>query len=547
MGRSAISTFDFKNPEYAPIYQERLNRLAWIREDKTGQVLAAMKQYYRTAPGGIAQFINDWGVTVDGKLIAQFNDKGDPLASMVPFLLFPKQVDWVNAVVEQWRKGEPMLTEKTRQMGFSWLAMATSCALCILFDNFPIGVGSRKEDLVDRKGDPKSLFEKARLFMRYLPKEFQAGFVSTHMSMTFNTGSTIMGEVGDNIGRGATTALYITDEEAFLEHPETVEKSLSQTAHCRISISTPNGLGNPFAEKRFGGKIRVFTFHWRDDPRKDQAWYEKQLRELDAIVIAQELDIDYAASVEGVVIPSSWVQAAVDAHITLGVTPTGRRAGSFDVADRGRDKLAFVASYGVLLFYAEDWSSPADGDLFQSTQKVFNLCDELDLTDFNYDADGMGAGIRGDARVINERREANNIRQINVTAFRGSAGVERPEAQDRKGRKNKDFFMNAKAQAWNSLRERFQVTYRAVSAVRNGENPQFDPDTIISIDSRIPVLARLCMEISQPTWDFNTVGKMVVDKVPDETRSPNLGDGVMMRFSNVGRPMRISQGALEAI
>jgi hypothetical protein len=34
-------------------------------------------------------------------------------------------------------------------------------------------------------------------------------------------------------------------------------------------------------------------------------------------VLAQEVDIDYAASVEGVLIPSAWVQAAVDAHIKL--------------------------------------------------------------------------------------------------------------------------------------------------------------------------------------------------------------------------------------
>jgi hypothetical protein len=41
--------------------------------------------------------------------------------------------------------------------------------------------------------------------------------------------------------------------------------------------------------------------------------------------LAQEVDIDYAASVEGVLIPSVWVQAAIDAHLKLNIEPTGDR------------------------------------------------------------------------------------------------------------------------------------------------------------------------------------------------------------------------------
>ncbi|MDP1260138.1 TerL protein, partial [Klebsiella quasipneumoniae] len=87
------------------------------------------------------------------------------------------------------------------------------------------------------------------------------------------------------------------DESAFLERPELVDASLSATTNCRQDISTPNGNANSFAIRRHSGKIKVFTFHWRDDPRKSQDWYEKQVELLDPVTVAQEIDIDYNASV----------------------------------------------------------------------------------------------------------------------------------------------------------------------------------------------------------------------------------------------------------
>jgi hypothetical protein len=39
------------------------------------------------------------------------------------------------------------------------------------------------------------------------------------------------------------------------------------------------------------------------------------------------------------------------------------------------------------------------------------------------------------------------------------------------------------------------------------------------------------MELSQPTYSKNGVGKILINKAPDGTRSPNLADTVMIRFS----------------
>ena len=505
--------------------------------DADPQLLSALKVYYRDH---IADFICDFGVTLN------FKAAGVGKPSYLPFILYPRQRDWVDEVILHWREKRPLLTEKTRQMGFSWLAMATACSICLLYEGVAIGFASRKENLVDGSGDPASLFYKGRAFLENIPRQFRGGWTrknnSSHMRLTFpETDSSIIGEAGDNIGRGANTSIHFVDEAAFIERPQLVEASLSQTTNCRIDISTPNGMANVFAMKRHSGNIDVFTFHWRDDPTKDDAWYEKQVNEQDPVVVAQEIDINYSASVEGVLIPSAWVQAAVDAHAKLGFEPTGARFGALDVADEGKDLNAFCGAHGVVIEAMEEWSGKGS-DIFATVQRAFMLCDDREYSEFLYDADGVGADGKGASRVINETRRGGSARQITAITFRGSGGVERPEAEDVKGRKNQDFFLNLKAQSWWSLRTRFYKTYRAVK-----EGAEFKPDELISIPKDLPHRAKLVAELSQPTYKPNAAGKIVVDKAPEGAKSPNLADAVMMRFSPIRRQMVISQEAVRRI
>lgn len=511
--------FDWRKPDYRAVLEWRLQRLAWIRENL--EKLPALKVFYRDHP---AQFINDWGMTFDPR-----NADLD-LPSAIPFVLFPRQEEWIGWILDRWRAREPGITEKSRDMGVSWLAVGLAATLCLFRPGFVVGFGSRKEDYVDKIGDPKSLFWKARAFIKALPPEFRGGWAADrhapHMRIGFpETGSYMTGEAGDNIGRGDRTSLYFVDESAHLERPESVDASLSQTTNCRQDLSSVKGRANPFAQKRFGGRIKVFTFHWRDDPRKGEEWYAKQQAELSPVVLAQEVDIDYAASVAGVVIPSAWVQAAVGAHRKLGIEPSGAKHGALDVADQGVDKNAFGACHGIVVNHAEAWSGKGD-DIFGTVQKAIDLCDALGLEAFDYDADGLGAGVRGDARVINDQRAEKALRPVRADAFRGSGGVHDPEGQMVPQRQNKDFFANAKAQAWWALRFRFQNTYRAIV-----EGMDVPADDLISLDPDLPELLQLMAELSQPTYSVNGVGKIVIDKQPDNTPSPNLADVVMMLFA----------------
>lgn len=540
--------FDFKAPDYVSVFAERMRRLAWIREDPDTR-LPPLKAWYRDHP---ADFIEDWGVTFDPRNA----DIGLP--STIPFKLFPKQREWVEWVMERWQSREPGITEKSRDCGISWLAVGLSATICLFRDGVSIGFGSRKEEYVDKLGDPKSLFFKLRMFLSGLPPEFLGGWnVKTdapHMRIMFpGTGSNITGEAGDNIGRGDRKTIYFVDESAHLERPLLVDASLSATTNCRIDMSSVNGRGNPFEIKRHGGKIPVFIFDWRDDPRKDQAWYDKKADELDPVTLAQEVDRDYSASAEGVLIPSAWVQAAVDAHLKLGIAPSGARRGALDVADEGKDLNAYSGVDGWLLELIEEWSGKGD-DIYGTVLRAFALTEQLGYPGFKYDADGLGVGVRGDSRIINAGRATEGRPILDVQPFKGSLTGEGmfeadkpvdglPPGSDGKPIKNKDYFANEKAKAWWGLRRRFQATFRAVTA-----SAPYNPDDLISISSKIPMLTKLSGELSQPTYSLNNAGKIMVDKAPEGGKSPNLADSVMIAYSRTARaPMRINPEAVKTI
>jgi phage terminase large subunit len=541
--------FDFKNPDYLQVFDWRLERLQRIRQNPN--LVPDLKNFYRTNP---AQFIIDWGMTYDPRNI----EVGLPTS--LPFLLFPKQEEFVHWLLERWRNREPGLVIKSRELGMSWITVAIGCSLALFNHGFSMGFGSRKEALVDANGDPDSLFEKARIFLRALPREFRGGWSdkknSAHMRLEIpDTDAILKGEAGDNIGRGGRNSLYCRDEAAFIMRSEKVDAALSQTTNCNIEISTPNGMTNTFAQKVHNGKISVFRFHWRDDPRKDEEWYLRKCEQIDdPVIIAQELDLNFNASLEGVVIPSEWVQSAVDAHILLNIKPTGERLLALDVADEGRDKNARAGRHGIVLEYMDSFSGKGS-DILETLEKTFNLCDELDYKKLRYDADGIGAAVRGDARSINKKRRLEECREIMALPFRGSGAVVDPEAEvfpskdatktKGKGPKNEDYFHNAKAQAWFALRRRFQLTHRAVTFARKQDTAAitefFDkhhPDELISISTQAKEYKQLCVELSQPTFKQSETGKLMIEKKPEGTRSPNHADAVMILYAKMQQDYR---------
>jgi hypothetical protein len=514
--------FDWRKPDYSAVIKHRAAFLTRIVVTGSAPSLFG---FYSENP---IQFIIDWGVTFDPRNIA----RGMP--SMIPFVPFPRQIDWCEWVLERWKSGERGLSDKSRGSGVSWLAVSLGCTLSNFRRGFTAGYGSRKKEYVDHSGDPKCLFWKARVFMENVPQIFTYGWDRNKHALDMrilypHTGSAQTGECGDGIGRGDRTSIYFVDEAAFLEHPEDAESSLSDTTDCRIDISTPNGPANAFAERRQALPPRqVFSFHWRDDPRRDEKWYAKKKLELPRTIIAREYDINYAASIDFVVIPAEWIAASVDAHLKLGLSPSGTKRGGLDVADQGIDLNAFVSRHGCVLNYAKAWTGQGS-DIYETVVRAFGICDTTGCTGFAYDADGVGAGVRGDARTINETRRDAGLRTVADEPFQGSGSVYDPDGEMVAERINKEFFLNLKAQCWWNLRILFQNTHRAVV-----EDKPFKEDEIISISSSVEDYTQLIMELSQPIYRLNALGKVQIEKSPEGAKSPNLADATMICFSPIG-------------
>ncbi len=535
-----IVEFDWKDPDYYPVYQARATRLDRLRKDKG--MLEAVRQFYRDSP---IEFIEDWGFTFDPRLVGI-----EGRTARMPFLLFPKQREFLQWMLDRWKEKQDGTAEKSRDMGLSWLTMSLACTLCIFNPGMTVGFGSRKEEYVDKTNFPKSLFFKGRMFMDNLPIEFRAGWRrknDAHMRIVFpDTEATITGEAGDNIGRGDRSSIYVTDEDAYIPNDQSVDASLSQTTNCRIRISSANGTDNSFYQKRqqWVGTDRLFTFHWREDPRKDDEWYADECAELDnPVIIAQELDINYTASVEGILIPNEWVQAAVDAHKKLGFGYDGLRRVSLDVADRGKDKNAACGIHGVIVQHVSQWTGQGS-DIFATVQRAFGLCDDMGAELLRYDADGLGAGVAGDARILNKERLEAGVRSIRIEPFI-SATIFNPDGKvggKSTERTNKDYFANGKAQSGWGLRSRFLKTYRMVKGIQT-----YPFDELISLSSEEigKSLPLVITELSQPTYASNSAGKITIDKTPDDKPSPNMYDSIMMVFAQIKRgAMTISDDVL---
>lgn len=527
---SSTPSIDYQAPDYVSIFEQRHRRLAKLREDK--DLLEALKIYYRTHP---ADFISDWGMTFEPRNI----ERG--LIPVVPFVLWDKQRDYINWLYAKWRGQERGLVEKSRDCGVSWLSVGFAACMWCFEPGYIAGFGSRKEELVDKRGDEKSLFEKAWFFISNLPREFRpTDFVErkhrAHMRiLNPNTGATIVGEAGDNIGRGGRTSIYFVDEAAFVEHQQLVDNALSQNTNCQIDISTPNGNGNPFYKKRLrlDKSDRLFIFDWRDDPRKDDAWYFKQTQELDAHTVAQEIDRDYNASNEDAFIPALWISAAIDAHKKLGFDARGIRTTGFDPADVG-DAKATVSRHGSVVTQA---AQKVQGEIPQAINWAFDIADQHRADALLFDGDGMGAP----SMKVKLQNHAKT--RFKVLAYHGSGAV-RLDGTSKKSKRKKhhddskqpiDQYLNFRAQSYSWVRERFEKTYDAVSRAAQGFVVHIDPEELISIDSECEELVNLQAELSRPQRQWTNNGLIKVESKADmkkrEVDSPNLADALVIAFS----------------
>jgi phage terminase large subunit len=146
----------------------------------------------------VVLWVNDWCWTYDPR-------QPQP---MLPFNTFDRQNDYLRWREDRIAARERGIAEKSRDMGVTWLNVASQVHQWLFVPGHKGTFGSRKQDLVDQLGQPDSIFEKARIILRNLPAwQMPTGFDwKKHDNfmrlMNPETDAALTGEAGKNMGRG---------------------------------------------------------------------------------------------------------------------------------------------------------------------------------------------------------------------------------------------------------------------------------------------------------------------------------------------------------
>jgi phage terminase large subunit len=235
------------------------------------------------------------------------------------------------------------------------------------------------------------------------------------------------------------------------------------------------------------------------------------------VTVAQELDINYTASVEGVYIPSQWVTACIDAHLRIeGMTADFLPSwAGLDVATEGSNKTVLIVRAGGVVLSIQEWQGT---DTTQTSFRVHDYMVTEGIELLTFDADGVGAGVAGTLASIADK-------PYWVEVFHGAGSPNEHLYWEGEKKTSKQKFANKRAEAWGLVRERIKKTYEVVSGIK--EHPA---DELISI----PNDGELITQLSQPVVKYNASGKILLESKQDLRKrglsSPDKADALALAF-----------------
>lgn len=490
---------------------------------------------------GICYWFDHYCWTYDPRLIGQKDASGQAMSPYTRFQLWPKQREFIHWLHERVQANEEWLTEKSRDVGVSYLCCGYALNRWLFSPGFKTTFGSRKAEYVDKSGQPDSLFEKIRIMARRLPEwmlpdGFSWGNHSLFMRlMNPATGAIISGEGGDDMGRGGRSSLYIVDEGAFVPNAENIEKALSGNTDCVGWVSSVNGMGNLFARKRHSilKPRQIFRLHWRDDPRKTEEWaVAKEATLSDPTAWASEYEIDYSASLEGVCIPAKWVEAAKRiATLLPKIMETNQQAVCGLDVGAGKAKSVFIARAGPVVHPPK---ARGDPDTIGTANWALDLAAECNAKRLNFDSVGVGVGVTSAVKHGPDRKL--KVRPVNT----GNSPSERRKWED--GRTSDEMFGNLKAELWWLARVAFQRTFQHVLWLEGKTEEQGAKEhalsDLLAMPSGDPESEALSSQLSLVRYFKNERGKIVIEKKVELQRrgvkSPDHADAFVLTFDDRG-------------
>lgn len=191
---------------------------------------------------------------------------------ILPFITWDWQDKAVDELYGYMKDGGKVRIKKSREVGGTWMVLGCGLALW-LFTPMNTGlITSRKEELVDKKGNPVTLFWKLDFMLDRLPEWVVPSYIRTdrHMENKWN-GSVISGETTTiDAGRGDRRDWAFCDEFPAVAYPEAegIDRALSDTAACRIFLGTSIYRSHPFSKMGSQKGVHKMAFGWWLHPFK---------------------------------------------------------------------------------------------------------------------------------------------------------------------------------------------------------------------------------------------------------------------------------------
>lgn len=231
----------------------------------------------------------------------------------LPFVMYPFQVEvwnWLDARMKGRGNNGDGLIVKSREMGLSNISVMWAGSKWLIDSPFQCRVASRVADLVDKTGDPDSLFWKLDTFLQGMPswllQAFAPGFDWKHHRISMQirnprNGNTIKGEsTTANLGRGGRASVILYDEAAFMPNFGVIWTAGRASSPHRIAISTVNideGMDFHDIHKGKNGHRApaILEIPWNAHPHHTQAWFEEEMKRDTLEGIKREVLMDYFA------------------------------------------------------------------------------------------------------------------------------------------------------------------------------------------------------------------------------------------------------------
>ncbi len=196
-------------------------------------------------------------------------------AKVLPFITYDFQDDLITEVLNCIGKYD-LVIPKSRDMGVSWCCLTALEWLWHFHDYQTFLLLSRKEELVDKRGDPKELFYKIDFLHEHQPKWLLPTINRMKMLKENLDNKSVLGGESTNEFAGVADrkrGLFL-DEYSKMDNQDSILRGTRDVTESRIFVFTPEGSHNKAYDIAHNDKFKTMELHWTLHPTKNLGLYK---------------------------------------------------------------------------------------------------------------------------------------------------------------------------------------------------------------------------------------------------------------------------------